>query len=119
MFGGGIGKTVAMQGAGQYALGKPATMGHEQVALGHGRAVAVEDVQRRNRPCWGGVGWFGQLVLGNQGADGLKVRAGYYQKALRFEYPNKFGQGLGHFVGIEMFNVVAGEDGVHGCIGNA
>ena len=73
-----LGEAALLQGADQHFFGKAAAVRHGEIAFGHGRAIAVENVQRRDRAGRGGVGGLGEFVFCHQLADrcrsGLRVK---------------------------------------------
>ena len=62
-FAGYLLEAALLQGADQHLFGKAAAMRHEEIAFGHGRAITVENVQRRDRAGRGGVGVWANISV--------------------------------------------------------
>ena len=59
-------KACPLQGGDAHLLSKATTVRHLEITTGQARAMAIEDVDRRNRTRWGSIRRLGELVRGHE-----------------------------------------------------
>jgi hypothetical protein len=74
--------------------------------------MAVEDVERRDRPRRRDIGGLVELVLDDQFGDALQIGHSQKHDAAGLQHARELGQRHRHLVGIEMLDVVRRPDGV-------